>query len=55
MMINVKRICQKDMIVTHCIGAKILHQLKINPEVCEDCDIEVCIFAKYIYGKPKKK
>lgn len=45
-----KRICHKDMKVTHALGRKIHTQLKTNPEVCNNCKIIPCVFAKYLYG-----
>ena len=47
---STKRICKKEMKVTHAEGRAILHQLKRNPEVCENCKIKPCVFALYLYG-----
>lgn len=54
-MTSVDRICQKGMVATHVIGAKILEQLKTNPEVCEGCDVKPCVFAVYLWGKERLK
>lgn len=49
-MSELKRICTNQPL-THSEARKVLKQLKINPEVCEKCDINPCVLAMYIWGK----
>jgi len=46
---TVKKLCANKM-PTHKEAAKILKQLKSNPDVCEKCEIKPCTLAKYLYG-----
>ena len=47
---KVKRICTAR-IPNHSKARKALRQLKTNPEVCEECNIEPCTLALYIWSK----
>jgi hypothetical protein len=44
-----KQFCSnKDL--THERAAKVMKQLKKNPELCEVCKTKPCVLAKYLYG-----
>ncbi len=47
---KVKRVCTNNPL-DHKTGAKVLRQLKKNPEVCEECGISPCVFAMYLWGR----
>ena len=48
---EINRICHKDKQLNHQEAVKVYKQLRMHPEVCDDCDIKPCIFAEYMYGK----
>lgn len=47
---KVKRICTKQNL-NHSKARKVHRQLQTNPEICDECDIKPCVFAKYMYEK----
>ena len=49
---KMKRLC-KNKIPSHKEANKIPKQLKVNPEVCDDCNIKKCTYALYLYGNEK--
>lgn len=45
-----KRLCKKGKIPTHQEASEIHRQLSTNPEVCENCKINPCIYMQYVFG-----
>jgi hypothetical protein len=50
-----KRICHENQQLTHEEARKVYQQLKLHPEVCDNCTIKPCVFAEYVYGKLTSK
>lgn len=50
--IKVKRICRATNHISHSKAREVVKQLKINPEICEGCNIKPCVLAVYIFGEP---
>lgn len=45
-----KRLCKKNKVPTHKEASAIHKQLRINPEVCDNCKIKPCVYGLYIWG-----
>ncbi|KKN55612.1 hypothetical protein LCGC14_0580840 [marine sediment metagenome] len=47
---DVKRLCTNEM-PTHKEASAIMKQLRVNPEVCDNCKIKPCTYGQYVFGK----
>lgn len=48
---SVDRICCEGRQLNHQEAIEVHKQLRVHPEVCDDCGIKPCILAEYLYGK----